>query len=659
MALFGYQRLAYLFDAILREPLPQAELAKLFSVSMRTIRTDIHALNDALRIYGASVQYERKLGYQLIIQDAELYSKLPRQSKQIKDIPRTAKERIHELSLLFLCTQHPIQLETLANLWHVTLGVLQNDIGELRENFLKYQIDFESKPKLGMHIIGNEIAIRNCLTDILSNLIAKEHQFKQKILHNLSLDFLQQLLKTNFQRFDIKINEMHSNYLGLICAISIARITTGHELSTQHHIDLLNHNEFEIDEKVKNAAQEISKSIGLFLGDAMPSAEISNLEIQIAARKIPEVNMHLIKSDANTQIVLDILNYLNDHYKYNLKHDHKLKASLLEHITSMMMRLYYQINTHNPLLQDIKQYYPFAYDVVLNSISRINHPLFSHINEDEIGYLAVHIAVGLERHYNAEYKNPTALLICDSGNATVLMIEEKIKREFPQLMINSISIFDNELENIKEDFVITTIRLPENNYTHHTKPIIKISPFPTHYQIEQIAKLVLVERTSSYILSHFFDKKHFMIINEHITQSELFQNICSQLEAENYVTYEFYNSLCDREAIVSTMLSENIAIPHALGLLAKKTVIVTILAPNGIKWNAHSHFGASLKSNPKDTAQVIFLLVICEKDYEAIMGMYDLFVAFVREKATKRLLASQNFDEFIMVATDSLTRVSN
>ena len=47
-----------------------------------------------------------------------------------------------------------------------------------------------------------------------------------------------------------------------------------------------------------------------------------------------------------------------------------------------------------------------------------------------------------------------------------------------------------------------------------------------------------------------------------------------------------------------------------------------------------------------------------EEDYEAIMGIYDLFSTFIREKATKRLLASQNFDEFLMIAKDSLGRLA-
>jgi hypothetical protein len=38
----------------------------------------------------------------------------------------------------------------------------------------------------------------------------------------------------------------------------------------------------------------------------------------------------------------------------------------------------------------------------------------------------------------------------------------------------------------------------------------------------------------------------------------------------------------EREAIVSTMLGDGIALPHSLGLLAQKTVVYTVLAPHGV-----------------------------------------------------------------------------
>ncbi|KES14871.1 hypothetical protein GASC598I20_002890 [Gilliamella apicola SCGC AB-598-I20] len=75
--LFPYQRLAYIFDTIKNELLPQKELANRFSVSIRTIRSDIVALNDVLHTYGAKVDYVKNVGYHLVISDSSPTNRIP------------------------------------------------------------------------------------------------------------------------------------------------------------------------------------------------------------------------------------------------------------------------------------------------------------------------------------------------------------------------------------------------------------------------------------------------------------------------------------------------------------------------------------------------------------------------------------------------------
>jgi len=80
-----------------------------------------------------------------------------------------------------------------------------------------------------------------------------------------------------------------------------------------------------------------------------------------------------------------------------------------------------------------------------------------------------------------------------------------------------------------------------------------MSPFPTEYQLEQIGRLVLVDRTRPWMLEKYFDAQHFRIINQPITQEALFSELCAQLKAEGYVDDAFLPSVVEREAIVSTM----------------------------------------------------------------------------------------------------------
>lgn len=95
---------------------------------------------------------------------------------------------------------------------------------------------------------------------------------------------------------------------------------------------------------------------------------------------------------------------------------------------------------------------------------------------------------------------------------------------------------------------------------------------------------MLVDRTRPWMLDKYFDASHFRIVEGEIDQQTLFKTLCDQLHEEGFVDAAFLDSVIEREAIVSTLLGDGIALPHALGLLAKKTVVYTVLAPQGIAW---------------------------------------------------------------------------
>lgn len=99
---FPNQRLAQLFTMLQNETLPQDELAQRLSVSTRTVRADITALNALLTQHGAQFILSRGNGYQLRIDDPASYQSLQSQQPSALRIPRTSQERVHYLMVRFL-----------------------------------------------------------------------------------------------------------------------------------------------------------------------------------------------------------------------------------------------------------------------------------------------------------------------------------------------------------------------------------------------------------------------------------------------------------------------------------------------------------------------------------------------------------------------------
>ncbi|POP45577.1 transcription antiterminator BglG [Superficieibacter electus] len=633
---FPNQRLAQLFDMLQNETLPQDELAQRLAVSTRTVRADITALNALLAQHGAQFILSRGNGYQLKIDDPARYQTLKTAQPRALRIPRSGQERVHYLMVRFLTSAFSLKLEDLADEWFVSRATLQNDMAEVREWLQRYHLTLETRPRHGMKLFGSEMAIRACLTDLLWKLAQQDSlnpPVTEVALNAGVPEQLVTLLDTCFTRHHIRLTDEGELFLRLYCAVAVRRISEGYPLHDFAAED--------VEEKVREAARDIAMALAQLAGKPLAAPEENWLRVHIAARQVQDIAPSAINADDDEALANYILRYINTHYNYNLLNDAQLHADLLTHIKTMITRVRYQIMIPNPLLENIKQHYPMAWDMTLAAVSSWGKYTPYAISENEIGFLVLHIGVGLERHYNIGYqRQPRVVLVCDAGNAMVRMIEAVLTRKYPQIDVTrTLTLRDYEQsEGISEDFVIATARVSEKD-----KPVVIISPFPTDYQLEQIGKLVLVDRTRPWMLNKYFDAAHFTIINHPVDQQTLFKTLCDQLQNEGFVDAEFLDSVTEREAIVSTMLGDGIALPHALGLLAKKTVVYTVLAPQGITWG-------------DETAHVIFLLAISKREYEEAMAIYDIFVTFLRERAMSRLCACSDFSAFKTLAMECVSR---
>lgn len=633
---FPHQRLAQLFTLLQNETLPQEELAQRLSVSTRTVRADITALNALLLHYGAQFILTRGSGYQLVIHDPTRYQTLEESAPKAQHIPRTAADRIHFLLVRFLTSAFSIKLEDLADAWFVSRATLQGDMVDVRERFQRYQLTLETRPRHGMKLFGSEVSIRACLTDLLWELsqqgplnpLIGEEAFDASVP-----TLLAGVLQETLTRHHVRLTDAGERFICLYVAVAVRRVSEGYPLADFSAED--------VGQNVRDAARELANTMQQLAGKLLAPAEEEWLCVHLAARQVQDVDPGTISADDDEALVNYILRYINQQYNYNLLDDAQLRADLLTHIKTMITRVRYQIMIPNPLLENIKQHYPMAWDMTLAAVSSWGKYTPYAISENEIGFLVLHIGVGLERHYNIGYqRQPQVLLVCDTSNAMVRMIEAILQRKYPQLEIAA-TLSQREYEQreeIAEDFVISTVRISEKE-----KPVVTIAPFPTDYQLDQIGKLVLVDRTRPWMLNKYFDEAHFQVIDTPMDQQALFATLCQQLQQEGFVGAEFHGSVVEREAIVSTMLGDGIALPHALGLLAKKTVVYTVIAPHGIAWG-------------DETAHIIFLLAISKSEYEEAMAIYDIFVTFLRERAMTRLAATRSFAEFKAVAMECVSR---
>lgn len=630
---FPYQRLEKVFDELQDTVLPQEELARRLSVSTRTVRNDIEILNDILSPYGARFVLKRGKGYRLEADDPSLLESKQSSScdgqhgSAAEYVPRSAMDRMICLLVTFLTSTYALNLQSLAEKWRTSRATLQTDLTEIRQQLTHYGLLIESRPRHGMKLLGRETSIRLCLTDVLRRII-KENQehpllFSDPVLAD-ALATIRAKLADCLKNTSLRLTDDGFQFLTTYCAVAAKRMVDGFPLE--------GFTASEMGDETDRAAAAVEDLLSTMTGRKLSPSEEAFLKVNIAGRAAAETLPAEINADDARTLAHYILSYINSHYHYDLRNDEQLLQDLVTHIRTMITRVRYQIDLVNPVLNDIKQNYALAYDITLSAVSNWSKHSPYVISENEIGFLVLHIGVGLERHYQIGYvRHPRALLVCDSGNATLRNLEALVQRHFPEIEISgSLNCQDyNNLTKVSEDFVIASTKVESKN-----TPVVVLPAFPTAFQIEQLAKLAKIDRTRPYILDQYFSQKHFFIADKNMTRKALFSRVCGQLIEEGYVDQRFLSSVQEREDILSTMLGDGIALPHALGLFARKTTIFTVLAPQGIDW------GDGV------TARVIFLIAISKAEYAKVFSIYDLFLSFLRNRATYALAGCQSFENF-------------
>ena len=74
---------------------------------------------------------------------------------------------------------------------------------------------------------------------------------------------------------------------------------------------------------------------------------------------------------------------------YNFKD--QLFLTLLDHISFSVRRLQAHEDIQNPLLQEIRQFYPKEYDAAQQAVELINQELHVHFDENEAAFIAFHL----------------------------------------------------------------------------------------------------------------------------------------------------------------------------------------------------------------------------------------------------------------------------
>jgi lichenan operon transcriptional antiterminator len=633
------------------EPVTSDYLSKMVGVTPRTIRNDIRALNLELKKIGIKIEAVRGVGYfispKLDHKDKELIEELFQLNEQQgSHVPISPEERVIYILKSIIMADDYITIEQLANQLFVSKSTVDNDLKKVEELLNKYEVTLVKKPNFGIKVIGDEMKIRFCLSNCLSNM--KNEQFQQEIgfdnptiLNGIDIDLVKSITRKQIEYLPFKLAELSFNNLIIHIAIAIQRIKKG---------KYIEFDSFELsrikEQQEYNIAQNIVQSLEEAFSIKIPKQEIAYIAIhllgakQFQDRKLLQDDFIKLIGEPNFQLVKDILSEINRVYRINLNHDNELIYGLGLHLRSAMNRMKYKMNLRNPMLNEIKNNFPFSFELAIVASEVIQRKYTITINEDEIGYIAIHLAAAIERIKNVKRRKVKRVaVVCASGMGTAKLLAASIESKFPGLEIvgtyPSFSI--KEIENDDVDLILSTVPIKEER----TTPILHIHPLLTDKDVEKVNEyisrkyLYLNDEKSFKKLQNLFSEELFFPEIDKKDPIDIIKSMTYILNIKGYVDDSFLDSVLEREEISPTSIGNLVAIPHPVKPNALSSCVAIGIMKKPVKWGEHH-------------VQLVLLLALNEKDKDKYSDLFhQLWLLVQDKKLVADLCKSSDFAQFI------------
>ncbi len=618
------------------------EISRLIGVSSRTIRTDIKNLNDLLKRNGGIINSDKAKGYGLEIKDKNAFNKF-QINEEVDNNPFEAKVSTPEERISYIITKllfnalndEQITQMDLADEMFISLSTLKNDLKEAEKKLAKYDLKIVGYKTKGIMIYGDESQIRYCISEYIfnntENYIIEDNEFYKDIFKEIDLNEIRSITLKIISKYSIKLTDAAFKNILIHIAIMIKRVNCRNLIL--YTISQTNAIEKTMEFKI---VKEIIKEI------------YEKLNIGIAETEVYYITQHLIASkrysaidqnetdDEYEHIIQLIINKIEEVTSIDFSNDKELIMGLKIHLKTAINRMKFGMNIRNEMLEVIKNNYQLAFQIAVIASKVIEDKEQIAVNENEIGFIAIHFGAALSRKgIDNETNFKTAIIVCSTGIGTAFLIREKIKVHFKNKIkvVKTISLYEIDDETIASvDMILTTI--PVKNIK--SEKIIEVSNLLDNNELKKIENLIIGKENNNELkYEEFFRKECFYKENSLKTKEEVIQFLTNEMISKGFMTEITKASVIEREDMSSTEIGHLVAVPHPIDNDINVSSIAILVLNKAIIWDEHH-------------VQVVFLISISKDKFKLWETIFmKLFKYLVEEGGVKELIKHRSYDKFI------------
>ena len=602
------------------ETLTSELLAQSLHVSSRTVRNDIHRINE---IYPQCIQSIPAAGFQLA--NKSILQKI------IGGKINVAQSNHIEFDVLkIILSQSQVSIQDLAEQVFLSDTALLKIIKKMNNRLKdgKFELSIIRKNN-HLYLLGDEEEKRKVISYFLTHEFSTQtiniNDYQYYFNESVDLEKLKKFTIDFFHAHDVSVRDIELISFILHVSIMIDRIL--------HHHNIVYENFENIDEYYINLAKDYYEGINQIIAFKINEKEINYLASLFAGK----INLKENKESKNLSMLIDLmLKDVNEIYGIDFQTDERLKTSLLTHLIGLQNRIKYNSFLKNPMIEDIKRRFPILFDISVYMANQIQDYFHVELYEEEISYLTLHLMGSLERTTEDEFKQ--VVIISPVGFSGIQYFKKRLSHihQYNVIIKDVLSIYDaDKIENYHPDLIISF----DENYKNKKYPVFSVKHLLSDDEIESIYYL-LNQSCKEIQCMDFFEESLFFTDMNFTSKEECIGFLCQQLIKKGYAKENFKQLVLEREKVAPTAYGNFFAMPHPIKKEGFENRIAICTLNKAIDWD-----------NKK--VKIVFLICLNKNSHYHDDGFDELFnrISGLLEdtEKSKNLIKETNYDKFLEV----------
>ena len=604
-----------------------AQLAEEFSVSVRTISTDLNTIRTILEDSGLAIESLQGKGHRLILNDKEIaiarFPYLANEHLEYTDEKTTLAESI----ILYVLSHSGYVTKTeIINHFYLSESSLYSLLHTVRDILEEYHLSLNTKSNYGYRIEGSEIdkrlfIMRNERIDHLGDVSFSSDQ----------INTIYEILVDSFISFKYQTDERTLQNITRHILVTSQRIQKGFII--EDGIDPAISSE-----PVYMLAQHILSRVlvNYHLENSQFSAESQYLAYMILGKVSFSTDSAL--QERISVFINKAFQEINVKYSINIVPMEDLKISLAMHLAPLYYRARSGSPATNVMSTEIKQSFILANDIASFFAEEFSKEFDVYITNDEISYLSLYFNYALEKSH-IHQSGKRMLLITSKRKAETMLLQHRIFTWFPtQISEITVCSLDSLSSYADEDFdlIFCTEEVRETSFV----PFPSISVFPDSRDFELISSSINGYKDVDDILKRFSASCFYY--GKVTDKNEALSIVCDNAKKIYELPDNFYDEILAHEDMANSYFGNMIAIPHPMTPVSEETFASVAVLEKPIRWDA-TH-----------DVQLVILVSIEKDNPPALQFWYSVSSIIKNTAGLNAFFKDISYENFLLFLRDSL-----